>query len=104
MTVLELLVLLVIAGIVGAIAEYLVGFSPGGFLMSIVVGVIGAFIGTWLARQFNLPSILPIRIGQQTIELVWSVLGSIVLVALLSVLRGPRRFYRGYPRRRYYRR
>jgi uncharacterized membrane protein YeaQ/YmgE (transglycosylase-associated protein family) len=105
MSLLELLVLLVIAGIAGAIAEFLIGFSPGGFLVSIIIGVIGAFIGTWLARQLNLPSVLPIRIGSQTIELVWAVLGSIVLVAILALVRGPRRYARprgGY-RRRYYR-
>jgi uncharacterized membrane protein YeaQ/YmgE (transglycosylase-associated protein family) len=103
MSLLELLVLLVIAGIAGAIAEFIVGFSPGGFLVSIIVGVLGAFIGTWLARQFHLPVILPITIGRQTIEVVWAILGSIVLVGALSLLRGPRRFYRGYSRRRYYR-
>src|SRR5437867_80079 len=103
MTPLELLVLLVIAGIVGAIAEYLVGFHPGGFLISIVVGVIGAFIGTWLARRLGLPVILPVRIRTQTLEIVGAVLGSIVLVVLIKLLRGPRRFYRGYARRRYYR-
>jgi uncharacterized membrane protein YeaQ/YmgE (transglycosylase-associated protein family) len=100
MTLLELLVLLVIAGIAGAIAEFLVGFSPGGFLVSIIIGVIGAYIGTWIARQLGLPPILTINIGSQPFPLVWSILGSAILLAVLSLLRGPRRFY---PRRRYYR-
>lgn len=105
MSLLELLVLLVIAGIAGAIAEYLVGFTPGGFLVSIIIGVIGAYIGTWLARQFGLPPILTIRINQIVFPVVWAVVGALVLVAVLSMLRGPRRFYRGgyRSRRRYYR-
>ena len=103
MTLLELLVLLVIAGIAGAIAEFLVGFSPGGFLVSIIIGVIGAFIGTFLARRLGLPPILTITINQQTFPIAWAVIGSLVLVAVLSMLRGPRRFSRGYSRRRYYR-
>jgi uncharacterized membrane protein YeaQ/YmgE (transglycosylase-associated protein family) len=104
MSLLELLVLLVIAGIAGAIAEYIVGFTPGGFLVSIILGVIGAYIGSWLAHQLNLPSLLPITVGKQTIELVWTILGALVLVGLVSLLRG-----RHYPRsrrrylRRYYR-
>lgn len=101
MSLLELIVLLVIAGIAGAIAEFLVGFTPGGFLISIIIGVLGAFIGTWLARQFNLPPLLTITINDQTFPIVWAIIGSLVLVAVLSMLRGPRRFYRGYPRRRY---
>jgi len=37
MNLLGLLIFLVIAGICGAIAEMVVGFSPGGFVVSIVV-------------------------------------------------------------------
>ncbi len=107
MSLLELVVLLVIAGIAGAVAEFLVGFTPGGFLVSIILGVIGAYLGGWLARQLHLPSILPITVGTQTIELVWTIVGALVLVGLLSLLRGYgyRRGY-GYPRsgRRYFRR
>jgi uncharacterized membrane protein YeaQ/YmgE (transglycosylase-associated protein family) len=103
MSLLELIVLLIIAGIAGAIGEFVVGFSPGGFLVSIIVGVMGAFIGTWLAAQLRLPELLTIRIGDQPFPLAWSIIGSIALVAVLGMLRGPRRFYRSYPRRRYYR-
>ena len=103
MSLLELLVLLVIAGIAGAIAEFLIGFSPGGFLVSVIIGVLGAYLGTWLARRIGLPEILTITIGDQTFPIVWAIIGSLVLVGVLSLLRGPRRFYRGYSRRRYYR-
>jgi uncharacterized membrane protein YeaQ/YmgE (transglycosylase-associated protein family) len=104
MSLLELIVLLVIAGIAGAIAEFLVGFSPGGFLVSIIIGVIGAYIGSWLAGQLRLPPILTININGHTFPLIWAIIGSLVLVAVLSLLRGPRRFYRGqYTRRRYLR-
>jgi uncharacterized membrane protein YeaQ/YmgE (transglycosylase-associated protein family) len=104
LTLVELLVLLLIAGIAGVIAEWIVGFSPGGFLVSIVVGVLGAFIGTWLARQFGLPEFFALQIGGQSFPIVWSILGSILLLAVLSVARRPRRSYRRAPsRRRYYR-
>jgi len=104
MSLLELVVLLVIAGIAGAIAEALIGFSPGGFLVSIIIGLIGAYIGTWLAGQLNLPPILTININGQIFPLVWAIIGSVVLVVVLSLLRGPRRSHRrSYSRRRYYR-
>ena len=105
MSLLELLVLLIIAGIAGVVAEFLLGFTPGGFLVSIILGVIGAYIGRWLAQQLNLPVLLPITVGTQTIELVWTILGALVLVGLFSLLRG-RHYPRGgrrYFRRRYYR-
>ena len=90
MSLLETLILLAIAGIVGALAEFLIGFSLGGMLGAMIVGVLGALIGGWLARLLNLPAILPIRVGTGSIELVWATLGSILLVGLLSALRARR--------------
>jgi uncharacterized membrane protein YeaQ/YmgE (transglycosylase-associated protein family) len=87
MSLLETLILLAIAGLVGALAEFLIGFSLGGLLGAMIVGVIGALIGGWLAQLLHLPAILPIQVGVRTIELVWSTLGSILLVGLLSALR-----------------
>ncbi len=91
MGIIELLILLVIAGICGAIAEMIVGFSPGGFVVSIIIGVIGAYLGTILAGQLNLPPFLPVTIGGQTIEIVWAILGSILLLLVISLFRGRRR-------------
>ena len=90
MPLLELLILLVIAGLAGAIAEFLIGFSPGGMLFSVIVGVIGAYIGNWLAGLLGVPSIVPITVGSRTIDILWSTLGSILLVGLLSLLRSRR--------------
>jgi uncharacterized membrane protein YeaQ/YmgE (transglycosylase-associated protein family) len=92
MGLLELLLLLLIAGICGAIAEMVVGFSPGGFLVSIIVGLLGAFLGSWLAGQLGLPSVLAISAGAAgggfTFDVVWSILGAIVLLLVISLVRG----------------
>jgi uncharacterized membrane protein YeaQ/YmgE (transglycosylase-associated protein family) len=90
MSLLETLILLAIAGLVGALAEFLIGYSLGGLLGAMMVGVVGALIGSWLARVLHLPALLPIQVGGRTIELVWATLGSLLLVGLLSVLRARR--------------
>jgi uncharacterized membrane protein YeaQ/YmgE (transglycosylase-associated protein family) len=90
MSLLETLILLAIAGLVGALAEFLIGFSFGGLFGAIIIGVIGALIGGWLARLLSLPLILPVQVGTRTIELIWATLGSILLVGLLSALRARR--------------
>ena len=90
MSLLETLILLAIAGLVGALAEFLIGFSLGGILGATIVGVVGALIGNGLARLLHLPPILPIQVGARTIEIVWATLGSLLLVSLLSVLRARR--------------
>jgi uncharacterized membrane protein YeaQ/YmgE (transglycosylase-associated protein family) len=93
MTLVELLILLLIAGICGSLAQALVGYSRGGCLVSIVLGLIGALIGTWLARLAGLPEILSVRIGNQPFPLVWSIIGAALFVAVLNLLSrrsGPR--------------
>jgi uncharacterized membrane protein YeaQ/YmgE (transglycosylase-associated protein family) len=87
MTLLGLLLLLIVGAICGAIAEALVGWSPGGFLASAGLGFLGALLGTWLARVLALPSLFAIRIETATIEPVWAVLGAVVLLALMSAVR-----------------
>lgn len=93
MTLLELLVLLLIAGICGSLAQALVGYSHGGCLVSIVLGLIGALVGSWLARVAGLPEILSVQIGNQPFPLVWSIIGAALFVAVLNLLSrrgGPR--------------
>ncbi len=95
MGLLELLILLVIAGICGVIAEWIVGFSPGGFIVSIVVGLIGAYLGSWLAGVLGLPPVLSVQqlglssnIGLLNFDIVWSILGAILLLLIISLVRG----------------
>ncbi len=97
MTLIGLLLLILVGAICGGIAEALVGYSPGGFLASVAIGFLGALIGSWLAPRVGLPSVLPVTIEGFTIEIVWSILGAIILLAVLSMVRRPafrRRHYR----------
>ncbi|MDB4947154.1 MAG: hypothetical protein JWP97_6688 [Labilithrix sp.] len=91
MTIVELLVLLLIAGVCGAAGKAIVGYFPGGFLASIGVGFIGALVGTWLARLIGLPEFFAVHVGTTTFPIVWSILGSVVFVALISLIAGRRR-------------
>src|SRR6478609_8862515 len=90
---LQILILLVIAGICAAIAQWIVGFSPGGFSVSVILGVVGAYIGTSLASLLPIPPILPIHVGTVSFDLLWAVCGSLLLLLLLYLVRygsGPR--------------
>ena len=57
MSFLDIVILLIIAGITGSIARSLVGMDRGGCILSIAVGFVGALIGTWLARELDFPDI-----------------------------------------------
>jgi len=84
---LQLSIVLVIAGICAAIAQWVVGFSPGGFIVSIILGVVGAYLGMSLASLLPLPLILPIHIGAISFDLLWTVCGSLLLLLLLLLVR-----------------
>jgi uncharacterized membrane protein YeaQ/YmgE (transglycosylase-associated protein family) len=92
MSVMTFLLFLVVAAICGAIGQALVGYSVGGCLVSALVGFVGALFGSWLAAQFSLPEPLPIRIGTETFPVVWSILGSALLVMVLSLINQQRSF------------
>jgi uncharacterized membrane protein YeaQ/YmgE (transglycosylase-associated protein family) len=87
MTLIDFLVLGVVAAICGFIGQALVGHSVGGCLVSAFVGYIGALIGMWVARQFGLPELIAVSIGGEAFPVVWSIIGSTLLVAILSMVR-----------------
>ncbi|GIK60040.1 MAG: GlsB/YeaQ/YmgE family stress response membrane protein [Ignavibacteriota bacterium] len=82
----DILISLIIAGIAGSIARSLSGFSRGGCIISIVVGFIGAFIGTWLAREMQLPDPISITIRGTTYNLLWTIIGAVIFTAVLSLI------------------
>jgi len=88
MTLTELLILLVIAAICGAVGQSLAGYDLGGCFVSIVVGFIGAYIGMWLAHKFGLPEIFAIKVGGKTFPIVWSVVGSALFTLIIALIRG----------------
>jgi len=90
MTILDLIVLLVVAGICGGLAQALVGYSRGGCLVSIVLGFIGALVGTWLARLLALPELFTLVIGGHSFPVIWSIIGAALFVAILSLLNARR--------------
>jgi uncharacterized membrane protein YeaQ/YmgE (transglycosylase-associated protein family) len=86
MSLLEILLLLLIAGLTGSIGQSLTGFSRGGCFLSIVVGFIGALLGTWVARELNLNEIFVINIGDVAFPVVWAIIGAVLFTGILSLL------------------
>lgn len=89
----QFLILLIIAGICGSLAQALVGYSRGGCLVSVVIGFIGALLGTWLAGKLGLPELLALNIGGKSFPVVWTIIGASLFVAVLSLISGRRRYW-----------
>jgi len=86
MTLLDLLILLLIAGICGSVGQAISGYSRGGCLVAIALGFIGALIGLWLARQLGLPELFTVDIGGTRFPIIWSIIGSALFVAVISFI------------------
>ena len=90
-TLLGFIIMLIVAAICGAIGQAIAGYSMGGLLVSIAIGFIGALLGTWLARQLNLPELFTINVDGQPFPIVWSIIGATLFALIVSLVRSPRR-------------
>ncbi len=86
MTLVDFLILLLIAGVCGAIGQAIAGYSHGGCLVSIALGFIGAIVGVWVARNLGLPQLFAVQIGGTGFPIIWSILGSALFVAVISLI------------------
>lgn len=91
MTPIEIILLLLIAAICGSFGQALVGYSAGGLFVSIIVGIIGAYIGLWVARELQLPTIFALDIGGRSFPIIWSIVGSAIFAAILGFINRRRR-------------
>lgn len=69
--------------IAGFIASKLVNRRGEGFLLDILLGVVGAFAGGWLFHIFGAPGVS----GLNLYSLLVAVMGSVVLLALYHAVR-----------------
>ena len=86
MTLIDVLLLLLVAGICGALGQAIAGYSRGGCLVSIALGFIGALIGMWLARMMGLPELIPVNIGGTNFPIIWAIIGSALFVAVIALI------------------
>ena len=89
MDLMSFLILLLVAGICGSIAQALAGYSRGGCLVSIAIGFIGALLGSWIASKAGLPELVAledVRIGGKPFPVIWAIIGATLFVLILSLI------------------
>ena len=87
MSIMEFLLLLLIAAVCGAIGQSLAGYDLGGCIVSIVVGFIGAYIGIWIADRFDLPRFFEVTIGGKSFPIIWAIIGSAIFTLVMALIR-----------------
>ena len=86
MTIIDLLILLLVAGVCGSLGQAIAGYSRGGCLVSIALGFVGALLGMWLARVMGLPELFAVQIGTTSFPIIWAIIGSTLFVAIVALL------------------
>jgi uncharacterized membrane protein YeaQ/YmgE (transglycosylase-associated protein family) len=79
----SLIVILVVGLIAGWLAGQIMRGAGFGIIGDIIIGIIGAFIGTWLWGQLHLPTIGNFWIN----AIVISTVGALVLLLILRLIR-----------------
>jgi uncharacterized membrane protein YeaQ/YmgE (transglycosylase-associated protein family) len=69
------------------IGNAIAGGSRGGCLVSIVLGFIGALLGSWVARQMKLPEPFVLHAAGQAFPILWSVIGAALFVMVVHLFR-----------------
>ena len=88
----SLLVALILGGLVGWVAAAIMGRDEG-IIASIVIGIVGSILGSFLSMIFTG--------GNQAVlaftwsGLLWSLVGAVILVAILNAVQGQRRHHIG---------
>ena len=92
MTLIDVLLYLIIAAIAGGIGRAIAGGTRGGCVVSIVLGFIGAMLGSWIARKAGLPELFVVKLGDgPPFPFLWAVIGAALFVAIVVLLSGGRR-------------
>jgi len=87
------LILLLIAGVCGALGQAIAGTGRGGILVSIALGFIGALLGTWLAGAIGLPEILPVSVAGKSFPIIWATVGDFFGRRNFATIRGMMSFF-----------
>lgn len=78
----EIIGILLVGLIVGAIAKLLMpGKDPGGWIITILLGIGGAYVGTWLGR------VLGLYRGGQVAGWIASIAGAMLILFIYRLVR-----------------
>lgn len=68
--------------IIGAIAKLLTpGRDPGGFIITMLIGIAGSIVATWLGRVLGMYG------PQQSAGFIMSVIGAVILLGIYHMFR-----------------
>ncbi|MCL2660172.1 MAG: GlsB/YeaQ/YmgE family stress response membrane protein [Acidobacteriaceae bacterium] len=72
--------------VIGALAKLIMpGKDPGGIIITMILGIAGSFLGTWLGGVLHLYS------GGGFSFLIWSIIGALIILAIYHLYKRSRK-------------
>jgi uncharacterized membrane protein YeaQ/YmgE (transglycosylase-associated protein family) len=72
---------IIIGFVVGAVAKLIMpGRDPGGFIITVLLGIAGSVVATWLGRTLGWYH------GDQSARFIGSVIGAIIILAIYRMI------------------
>lgn len=83
----NILLWIVFGGLAGWVASIIVGGEEGmGIIANIIVGIIGAFLGGWIADQLGWGGETGPDRPTSPMSFVWAVLGAVILLLVINFI------------------
>jgi uncharacterized membrane protein YeaQ/YmgE (transglycosylase-associated protein family) len=83
----EIVVYLILAALCGLLGQMVAGRSLGGFVVTTIVGLIGAILGRLVAQAIGAPEPFLIHVGGKPIAVIWSIAGATLVTLLVAFMR-----------------
>ncbi len=83
MTLTSIITWIIVGGVAGLLAEWLIGGINTGCIGTVIVGIIGAFIGGWLLGQLH----IQLGLGGLVHDIVTAFFGAAVLLLIIRIFR-----------------
>ena len=83
---LDLILCLVLAGVLGVVSQKILGYKLGGLIVSVFIGFVGAYLGKEAAIWFNLPYIVSLRVNGRQFPILWSLAGAMIATLVMGMI------------------
>lgn len=85
MNVLEFIVLVILAGMLGVVAQRILG-TKYGLLVTVVLGLVGALLGHQLGKLFHLPVYVSVTVGSVSVSVLWAIIGALLVTFVAGII------------------
>jgi uncharacterized membrane protein YeaQ/YmgE (transglycosylase-associated protein family) len=84
MSLIDLLLTLGVAVVLGTLAQLTSRFSRGGWFVHLGAGFMGGLAGFLVSRSFPVPDVYTLKIGDIKFPITWAIIGSVFFLAALG--------------------